>query len=273
MVCHWTLFSDDFLNPWFRANPPGGVGKFNDTGIPVQLDYGDGSYGVTGTVGVGPFKFSSYEVPQQAFLAVQKSTTSLGSLGISGLLGLSFDVVTSSPIGAAVKQKYGSGATWGQSVLHNIFDQHPTEPNFVAISLSRTDDLEDTSGGSFSIGEYNPTFSAIAQEPQLPQFPDGGDRWTTLLEGISVDGHSIPVTSTMDKVPAGHGVALLDTGDPAAMFPTAVWDGIYGSIPGAVKINDAGGAYWVIPCNTTTIVELVFGYIPSFLIHFVSNKF
>ena len=213
--------------PWFRVNPPGGIGQFNDSGIPLQLNYGDGSYGVTGTVGVAPFKFSSYEVPKQAFLDVQKSTIPSGdSVDFDGLLGLSFDVGTSSPITAGVKEKYGSAATWGQSVLHNIFDQHPTAPNFMGVSLSRTDDLEDTSGGSFSIGEYDPTFAAIATEPQLPQFPVGGDRWTTLLEGIIVGGRSIPVTSTMDNVPAGHGVALLDTGDPAAMFPTAVWDGI-----------------------------------------------
>jgi len=255
--------SSSHLTPQLRVNAPGDIGQFNDTGIPVELNYGDGSYGVTGTIGVAPFKFTTYEVLRQSFLHVTKSTiTGIEKYGISGILGLSFDIGTASGINAAVKSRYGNSSTWGQSVLHNIFDQHPDQPNFIALSLSRTDDYEDTKGGSFSIGEYNSNYSAVTKEPRLAQFPEGGDRWTTLLEGVIVGGQSIPVTTTMKNVPAGRGVTLLDTGDPNAMFPTKVWDGIYSNIPGSVKYKDTSGTIWIVPCNTTTIVEFVFGYAP-----------
>ena len=39
-----------FWRFWLRVNPPGGIGRFNDTAIPLQLRYGDGSYGVSGTI-------------------------------------------------------------------------------------------------------------------------------------------------------------------------------------------------------------------------------
>jgi len=245
-----------------RVNPPGGIGQFNDTAIPLQLLYGDGSYDASGTIGVSPFKFSSYEVLRQAFLNVKRSTIKgLDTYGIYGILGLSFDFGTASLINGAIKSKYGNSSTWGQSVLHNIFDQHPNQPNFIALSLSRTEDLEDTKGGSFSIGDYHPNYTSVSTEPQLAQFPEGGTRWTTLLESIIVGGRAIPVISTIRGVPAGHGVALLDTGDPQAMFPTEVWDGIYSGIPGSVKYSEFGSTVWILPCNTTTIVELGFGYV------------
>jgi saccharopepsin len=246
-----------------RVNPPGGIGQFNDTGILLEINYGDGSYGVDGTIGVAPFTFSNYEVAQQAFLDVTTETIGgLAELGIYGLLGLSFDFGNASRINAAIKRNYGNSSTWGQSVLHNIFDQHPNQPNFIAISLSRTDDLEDTVGGSFYISEYDPTYASVAEEPQLPQFPEGGTRWTALLESILIDGSSVPVTSTIENVPPGRGVALLDTGTPSGVLPTAVWDGIYSSIPGAVKYSGSEESVWFIPCNTTSILELGFGYVP-----------
>ena len=259
--CQFGVTLDDDLSDCFlRVNPPGDIGPFNDTGIPLQLLYGDGTYGVAGTVGVSPFTFGSYSIQRQAFLHVTKSTTtSLSNLSVYGIFGLSFDFVTSSPINFEVKARYGNTTTWGQSVLRNIFDQHPSQPNFISLYLSRTGDLEDTQGGSFFIGEYDPKFADVARSPKLPQYPDGGDRWTTLLEGIYVDGKPISIASSIRNIPAGHAQALLDTGDPVARFPTAIWNAIYSLVPGAAKYADSNYTLWIIPCNTTTIVELAFG--------------
>jgi saccharopepsin len=204
-------------------------------------------------------------VLRQAFLHVTSSTIKgLDTYGIYGILGLSFDFGTASRINAAIKSRYGNSSTWGQSVLHNIFDQHPNQPNFIALSLSRTEDLEDTQGGSFSIGEYHPNYTTVSNEPRLPQFPEGGTRWTTLLESILVSGRAVPVTSTIRGVPAGHGVALLDTGDPHAMFPTAVWDGIYSGIPGSVKYSEADGTFGSFLATRPPLWSLVLG-MPLFL--------
>jgi len=247
-----------FTSSCRRVSPPNGLGTVNDTGIPLSLLYGDGTYGVKGTIAVAPFKFGSYSIERQAFLDVKENSLgSLSDLKIDGLLGLSFDVDLASPINQAIKSKYGPSADWGKSVLKSIFDQDPSKPNFIAFDLARTDDLEDTQGGSFGIGEYDTKWAAIANSPKLPQFPEGGSRWTTLLEGISVDGTSIPVVSTIKGVPSGKAIALLDTGDPTSIFPVAIFDAIYSHIPGAVKY--AAESVWILPCNTTASLALSFG--------------
>ncbi|KDR74825.1 hypothetical protein GALMADRAFT_141158 [Galerina marginata CBS 339.88] len=240
--------------------PTGGIGTFNDTGIQIDLRYGDGSYGTSGTIGVSPFEFGTYKIEKQAFMnAVQSDIGNLQQIGVFGLMGLSFDFITASPINQKIESLYGPDATWGRSVLQNIFQQNPTEPNFIAIDLSRTGDLEDTDGGSFTIGETLPKYANVTSTSKLAQYPTGGDRWTTLLDGLFVDGKSIDVVSTIAGVPAGSSQALLDTGDPNAILPVAMYDGIYSSIPGSALYDGPDGRIWVIPCSTTAHVEVVFG--------------
>ena len=53
-----------------RVAPTVDIGTFNDSGIPLELLYGDGSYGVSGTIGVAPFKLGTYDVPQQGTLFI-----------------------------------------------------------------------------------------------------------------------------------------------------------------------------------------------------------
>jgi saccharopepsin len=209
---------------------------------------------------VAPFEFGSYSIAQQAFLnAVNSTIGGMQDIGIYGLMGLSFDFASGSPINQQIESIYGPDATWGRSVLQNIFMQNPTEPNFIAIALSRTGDLEETDGGSFTIGEYLPQYADVANQTKLSQYPTGGDRWTTLLEGAYVDGTAIAVVSNITGVPSGQGQTLLDTGNPAAIFPVAMYDAIYSSIPGSALLNVPGTRIWVIPCNTTTSLEFVFG--------------
>jgi hypothetical protein len=52
----------------YRVDPLGGVGSYNDTRIPLSLNYGDGSYGVSGTIGIAPFEFGPYRVENQGLL-------------------------------------------------------------------------------------------------------------------------------------------------------------------------------------------------------------
>jgi saccharopepsin len=159
--------------------------------------------------------------------------------------------------------RWGENATWGSSVLKNIFSQEGrNESNFIALDLSRTDDLEDVGGGSFSIGEYAEPWKAVAQAPKLYQYPQGGDRWTTLLEGISVGGSPLNISSLVRGAPEDRLVALLDTGVPYTDIPSSVRNDLYSRIPGAVTFiwpQGPPGRVWMLPCNTTTIVEFTFG--------------
>jgi len=242
-----------------RVIPPGGIGNFNDTGIQLSLRYGDGSYGTDGTIGVAPFEFGSYKIEKQAFLnAVQSTISDMQDIGIYGLMGLSFDLATASPINQKIQSIYGLDATWGRSVLKNIFTQNPTEPNMIALLLARTGDLEHTDGGSFTIGEYLPQYSSVVNQNKLSQFPQGGDRWTVLMDGVFVDGKALSLSSDSTGVPSGQAQTLLDTGNPDAQLPTDLYDAIYSSVPGSALYDGDAGRFWVIPCNTTTNLEFSF---------------
>lgn len=247
----------------FRVIPPDGIGKFDDTRIQLDLFFGDGIITeVSGTIGVSPLEFGSYSIEKQAFLnAVQSNISDVQELGIFGLIGLGLDFATTSLIEDKVQQVDGPNAIWGQTVLTNIFRQTTAQQaKIIAIDLSRTSDLEDTDGGSFTIGEVLSKFESVLEQPKLSQHPTGGDRWTTLLEGVFVDGKSVDVVSTISGVPSGQSQTLLDTGNEIGNFPTVMLDAIYTSIPGSA-LNDGPGSsrFWVIPCNTTTNVEVVFG--------------
>jgi len=45
-----------------------------------------------------------------------------------------------------------SGASYGRSLLYNIFLQHPDEPNFVAYKLQRHSENDGDDEGEFTIG-------------------------------------------------------------------------------------------------------------------------
>ncbi|KAF9473995.1 acid protease [Pholiota conissans] len=219
--------------------PPSGLGTFNNTGIPINLCYGDGAYGTSGTIGVSPFNLGAYTVERQAFM--RATTSTIGGLqedGIYGVMGLGFDSIMISPINQKIRSLYGQNATWGRSVMRNIFAQDPNIPHFFGIDLSRTGDLEDTVGGTFTIGEHDQRFAGIADEPKLFQFPKGAYRWTTLFESISVDGMAIPLHSVNPGVPSGRAVAVLDTGEPNSVLPAHIFDAIYSRIPGSALYDN-----------------------------------
>jgi saccharopepsin len=179
-------------------------------------------------------------------------------IGIYGLMGLGFDSPLLSPINDKITTLYGSEQSWAASVLANIFLQIPSAPNIVALELQRTGDLEDTDGGTFTIGEVELEFVAVQNSPQLNQYPPGNGRWTTLLDGMKVDGKDVSITSSMKDVPSGKSVTLLDTGNPSLQITKEMRDAIFSGISGAA-IDPSGT--WIVPCEITTIVEFLFRYV------------
>jgi hypothetical protein len=182
--------------------------------------------------------------------------------GIDGLLGVAFDGIHSSAIMATL-----DGSNWdttlGEPFLYNIFDQTPEQNNFIGISLSRTGDLEGSADASFIINEINEAYAKVTQAPLLPIFPGNNRRWSILMDGISVDGVNITLpTSTVPNTPDGKIVVVMDTGTPSVLLPDKLVSDIYSSIPGAQSgaAPDQSGVTWTVPCNTTTIVTIYFGF-------------
>ena len=48
-----------------RVYVPGGLGSVNSTHIRSGVAYGDGSYGVNGTIAIAPLQFGPYKVEEQ----------------------------------------------------------------------------------------------------------------------------------------------------------------------------------------------------------------
>ncbi|KAJ7322878.1 aspartic peptidase domain-containing protein [Mycena albidolilacea] len=254
------------------VKPPEGLPSFNDTKLNATLRYGDGTDFVAGDIGVGKFELGTeYSIPFQAFLNVQEAAAAEDpdfDDGIFGLWGLGFNTPGSSGVNDAVQEAFGSTATWGQSVLANIFAANPTGDDYIGISLSRGGDTGGTADASLTISEYDSDYQAVANSPKIPQNPVNSGAWTVTLDGLSIGGKKISWPSTMKEAPAGKNIVHLDTGTTNIMMPAAQVAAIYSAIPGAVLSPDSyipqtkfSTTYdvWVVPCNATPQVVASFG--------------
>ena len=89
-------------------------------------------------------------VPTQALLDVSSSLNPALSYGAEGLLGLGFTSL--STIDHVVN---ATGSSMGRSLLYNLFQDNPSEPNFIAFSLQRSSEADSTVQGTFTIGKIS----------------------------------------------------------------------------------------------------------------------
>ncbi|QRV94007.1 aspartyl protease [Ceratobasidium sp. AG-Ba] len=232
------------------------IHNFSD--VPVGVRYGKGS--VDGHLAVTKVSFAGFDVDDQAFIAVTaaKDMDALFKRGAYGIIGLGADDL--SRVNEAVQNKYN--ATWGRTLLSNLFLQEPNTPNHVAFALDRAGDLDDTATGSFDIGEIQPQYAAIEQSSPIPLWPETANRWTVLIDSLTANGSSVPLNSTFEgdngiEPPAGKSLALLDTGTSLALIPKWAVDAIYGSIPGSAY--SAQDDVWFVPCMAEGVVSFVIG--------------
>ncbi|KAJ7118372.1 hypothetical protein C8R44DRAFT_878966 [Mycena epipterygia] len=106
---------------------------------------------ISGSIGFASVQLGTYKFEEQAFMnANSTGARDILEDGLDGLIGLAFDGRGPSPLTDALQNK-GFPSTAGQPFLYNIFDQTPEFNNFIGISLSRTNDLEDTADAAFTI--------------------------------------------------------------------------------------------------------------------------
>ncbi|KAJ7718839.1 aspartic peptidase domain-containing protein [Mycena olivaceomarginata] len=253
-------------------------------GIPV--DDGFTASDVSGIIGFASVTMGGYTVNQQVFNnATSVTLAGILDAGLDGLIGLSFDGRGPSPLTDTLQQN-GMNPALGEPFLFNVFGQTPDQNHFIGISLSRTDDLEGSADASFTINEVDSRYEAVLDAPVLPLFPGNNGVWSVLVDGMTVDGQTVPLPPSQAGAPPGKlvtsatridgfdgaGVADqfpskakqvttgLPLGTPGAELLPPFVDAIYSRIPGAelVEISD-GSQLWTLPCNTTTIVSLQFG--------------
>ncbi|KAJ7110705.1 aspartic peptidase domain-containing protein [Mycena crocata] len=222
---------------------------------PVSAGYGSGN--LTGNSGFARMELGEYSFPNQAFVNITNMAGDLGigNGGIDGILGLSFGGGGFSPLSLALKIQ----GPEVQPFLLNVFDAHPDDVNLIAISLSRTDDLESSAEETFTIMEVSEKFAAVTDTTPVPLFPGDSGRWSVLVDRITVDGVNIPIVANVKATPKGSLVAVIDTGTTLGTLPPDTLYAIYSQIPGASFEVDGDKMNFIIPCNATSIVTFVIG--------------
>lgn len=155
------------------------------------------------------------------------------------------DSISAAVIESKIKSVWGNDTILGRSPLANILNQDTSKQPLVDISFDRLDDLDESPGGVLLIGTHAPGFAAVEQAPRLP--PVVQNRWSALVDGLSVNGENFTFTTQpkLSTVPAGKLAAFMDTGTGLPEVPPEVANFIYSNIPGAVNANGT----WFIPCN------------------------
>jgi len=125
-----------------------------------------------------------------------------------------------------------------------------------------------------TLGEYEPDFAAVANNPAIPTWPvKSPTRWNILLDAVIVNGTVVLPTTTIVGAPSNKAVVLMDSGSSysyarssysiplfltyASYAPKEVCDAIYGNIDGAYY--DADLVQWIVPCGYEVDMALQFG--------------
>ncbi|KAG2156058.1 aspartic peptidase domain-containing protein [Suillus clintonianus] len=233
---------------WVLNNPTP-IPNANITSQTSNLTYGIGwAYG---NISYVKAEFAGISVPSQAFLDVSSAQNPALSYGAAGLLGMGFDSL--STIDALVN---ATGASTGRSLLYNLFQDNPSEPNFIAFSLQSTSD-DDQVSGSFAIGETESQYSNVTSTNKIPTWPvNSPTRWNVLLDSYIVGTETYTVSTGVEGAPSNKAVVLLDSGTSYTYAPTEVCQAIYGGVSGA-QYNSVLGQ-WTVPCDTEIDMALQF---------------
>ncbi|KAF9075826.1 aspartic peptidase domain-containing protein [Rhodocollybia butyracea] len=217
------------------------------------------TYGIgwaNGTVSYASVEFAGINITSQAYLDVSVANNPALSYGADGIAGLGFTSL--STIDALVNN---SGSASGRSLLYNMFMQNPSDPNFIAFALQRSSDDDTDSDdvqGSFTIGEYDPDYTAVATKTAIPTWPtDAPDRWSVLLDAYMVGTGTYAPTTQVANVPSNRAVVVLDTGTSWSYAPTDICDIIYSGVSGAQFSSSLG--QWILPCDAEIDMALQFG--------------
>ncbi|KAG9123939.1 hypothetical protein FRC07_013422 [Ceratobasidium sp. 392] len=214
--------------------------------------YGMGS--VTGFISQIDVVFAGFNVANQSFLNVQTSQDEsiIDQKLAAGLLGLGFD--TLSHVNGVVEEAF-PGATWGRSIMSNIFQADPTTPNHVAFRLDRLYDNNNTDTGAFDIGTFAPGFEAVNSTDPIPIFSANSTRliyWSVLLDAIAINGQNQTLSSTVNlgdtTPPDGKLAVVLDTGYSLPQLTTQLAHDIYTSMGGVLFAGDNTSSTYIVPC-------------------------
>ncbi|KAI0043884.1 acid protease [Auriscalpium vulgare] len=245
------------------------------TGAKDDLSFLDGTDNPSSCASLsGPMKtavleLAGYTVRDQAFLKDPVSGFPEGT----GILGIG-------PHGAS-KLRAALHNMEGDPPLDRILGQNiRTSKDYFTVFLNRLDDAEETTAGTFTIGETIPDYDSILKQPkikvtQLPPpgglFPKIGEKpsasvglanWQGLLDEdgiIGPDGKPLNISSVVHGNPdESRQVVIFDTGTTFSIVQASVAEQIYSAVDGATFI-DFPDPKWLVPCDAEVNITFKVG--------------
>jgi cathepsin D len=238
------------FNPAASSSLKSSASKFGVT-------YGSGQ--VAGNLASDTVSMGGFSVQGQVFGLVDQMTVHLTSGTVGGILGLAFAGLAS------------SGATpWWQTLQNEGQWDEPMMSFFLTRS---TDATTDVAGGQLTLGGANSSlYTGDINFIPLTQ----AQYWMIPMTSINVgNNQTIPLSGSNQN-------AVIDTGTTLIGGPKAILDQLYLQIPGAnvgAELSPSLADYYLVPCNTSTVVSLTFGGInyqispQDFIVDRVTNTY
>ncbi|RIB28153.1 aspartic peptidase domain-containing protein [Gigaspora rosea] len=201
---------------------------FKSEGNQWSILYGSGS--ASGVTGIDDIQIGTFTANKQIFGLADVVSNDFTPLPSDGIIGMAFDNLNTMDSGAPTL----ISTLINQKTIKSLFSfhfQHSDNPNDQGtLTLGGVD-------ASKFVGEisYNPVISEIGF-------------WLIIMSGALVN--KIPTLSVLRP-------AIIDTGTTLLIIPTKDAELLHKQIPGSVYDNQDN--VYLIPCNTTAAVSLVFG--------------
>ncbi|KAI0819330.1 acid protease [Trametes gibbosa] len=236
--------------------------------------YTDSQYAVGDTKGnivFAELRIGPYVIPHQVFTNASNVTDMPD--GVQGLIGMAFETAR---IYTALENEWGTEAAnaLGLGPMSNLIAQDSSVPGFFDLQLGRLGPFDsEPHNNHLLIGQHLANATAVASAPKLERIDPY--HWTIAMDGMNINGKPFTGwnTSGVAGTPPGKIAATLDSGYTFSVWPHSVLDAVYGSIPGAVKVDGPIPGTklppqnnWVVPCNVSPNVSFVFGG-QEFFIH------
>ncbi|KAH7907299.1 aspartic peptidase domain-containing protein [Hygrophoropsis aurantiaca] len=213
--------------------------SFKTSSSDIEIDYGSGS--VKGTISQDTVSLGGFTVPQQTLLAVTDTTSGLLYDGLSGIMGLGFEVLSAqnaTPFWVALD----NGGQLSSPVMSFYLERY----------VNQAEQIATAAGGVLTLGGTNT--SLYSGNIEFINMPSGTtpSYWLQEVTALTVQGSSV-------SIPSGGGLAAIDTGTTLIGAPSTVAASIWNAVPGSVALTGQYQGMYAFPCTTDVAVTISYG--------------
>jgi len=184
-----------------------------------------------------------FQVNQQQWLLVDKTSRNLLSGTNAGIMGLAFKALANT-----------QATPFWQALAENDQLTAPEMSFWMNRLLGSTPQRTETFGGVFTLGGTNSSLYTGDIEFLNLVSTTVQQYWLLQVSEITVGGKKVTIPTGAN---AG---AAIDTGTTLIGGPKAAVDAIYAGVPGAVQLDSQGlSGFWGYPCDAEVSVTMSFG--------------